>query len=147
MAEGYGGGRSHRRCGKRIGLSTEYSLALYVHIPSGRFRIYGPCRIHHGQAHAQDRPARQVFHTYDNGIRLQCAGDNGHKDHRKQKEPSYHDADHSIDVLCRTNAGLRAYCRSIFPEECLSGGSWTLCSGNPSGCHCRQGYEPFLQGR
>ena len=59
----------------------------------------------------------QVVHTDDNGIWLQCAGDNVNEDHRKQTFTNDNVADNPVHELFGTAAGLSAVCRSLFPGQ------------------------------
>ena len=73
--------RRHHRWGReRAGVPPEHRAALLLHIASRGFRLYGEGGIHHGQADAQDGAAREVLHTDDYGIRMQCPGNHGHKE-------------------------------------------------------------------
>ena len=61
-------GRHHRWSGQRTCILAQHPDPVPVHLPAGGFRLHGQSRLHHGQADAQDRPARQVLHPDDQGF-------------------------------------------------------------------------------
>ena len=100
------GRRHHRRRGGGHRLPAQHHDPLPVHLVHGGFGLSGARRVHHGSRDAPHRPARQIVHPADHGLRLQRPGHHGLPDDREPKQQADNHTHNPLHVMQCTNTYL-----------------------------------------
>ena len=105
-AQGHDSRRHHRGRGSCDSLPAADTHPLLLHLLYGGQRLHVARSVYHGPSDAQDGTPRQIVHPPHHGLRLQCAGSDGHAYHREPPQPSGHHAHPADDELLGATAHL-----------------------------------------
>ena len=127
------GRRHHRRRGGGHRLPAQHHDPLSVHLVHGGFGLSGARRVHHGPRDAPHRPARQIVHPADHGLRLQCPGHHGLPDDREPKQQADNHTHNPLHVMQCPNTDLPPARRDVLRRRRQSGDDRALCAGSRAG--------------
>ena len=116
--QSHAAGRHSARHRRRHRVPAQYPHSVYVHLLYGDNGLYGARGLYHGQAHAHDRPARQVVHPAYHRLWLQRAGRDGDPHDREPQRPPDYDADCAVYVVQRAASDIYTSRGRVFPRPC-----------------------------